>query len=215
MSDAQQPQQPCGQQPQQPYGEQPQQPYGQQPYGQQPYGQQPYGQQPYAVPLGRSVPTGPDGRPPLWAPWYGIGPVQAYARYWKKYVRFDGRASRSEFWWVYLWNVAISVVLGAIWGIGFAQSGRETYVTPTGAETVVSEPSVLFLVMGYVGSLWGLSILLPSIALAWRRLHDANLAGPFFFFGLIPFFGGIALIVFYLLGPNPRGARFDRPEGAR
>ncbi|QCR45166.1 DUF805 domain-containing protein [Curtobacterium sp. SGAir0471] len=163
----------------------------------------------------RTAPVGPDGRPPLWAPWYGIGPVQAYARYWKKYVRFDGRASRSEFWWVYLWNVAISVVLGVIWGIGFAQSGRETYVTPTGAETVVSEPSVLFLVMGYVGSLWGLSILLPSIALAWRRLHDANLAGPFFFFGLIPFFGGIALIVFYLLGPNPRGARFDRLEGAR
>ena len=173
-----------------------------------PYQQQRFGAAP-------SAPAGPDGRPPLWAPWYGIGFVQAYARFWKKYVRFDGRASRSEFWWVYLWNVAIAVVLGAVWGIGFAASGRETYVTPTGVETVVSEPSALYLIMGYVMLLWLLAILLPSLALAWRRLHDANLAGPFFFLGLVPFFGSIALLVFYLLESKPEGARFDRPEGSR
>ncbi|MDT0211890.1 DUF805 domain-containing protein [Curtobacterium sp. BRD11] len=184
------------------------------------YQQTQYDQPPQFRPQGqalyeRSAPVGPDGRPPLWAPWYGIGFVQAHARYWRKYVRFDGRASRSEFWWVYLWNVAISVVLGAIWGIGFAQSGRETYVTPSGVETVVSEPSALFFIMGYVGTLWMLVIVLPSIALAWRRLHDANLAGPFFFLGLVPFFGGIALLVFTLLDSKPAGARFDRPEGSR
>ncbi|MBP1302367.1 DUF805 domain-containing protein [Curtobacterium sp. 1310] len=196
-------------------------PQYQQPQYQQPqYQQTQYDQPPQFRPQGqalfeRSAPVGPDGRPPLWAPWYGIGFVQAYARYWRKYVRFDGRASRSEFWWVYLWNVAISVVLGAIWGIGFAQSGRETYVTPSGVETVVSEPSALFFIMGYVGSLWMLVIVLPSIALAWRRLHDANLAGPFFFLGLVPFFGGIALLVFTLLDSKPAGARFDRPEGSR
>ncbi len=102
-------------------------------------------------------------------------------------------------------------------GIGFAQSGRETYVTPSGVETVVSEPSALFFIMGYVGSLWMLVIVLPRSPWRGDACTDANLAGPFFFLGLVPFFGGIALLVFTLLDSKPAGARFgpNPPGGGR
>src|SRR6218665_2902761 len=40
---------------------------------------------------------------PLWAPLYGATMRQAWTRFWKKYATFSGRASRSEFWFAYLW----------------------------------------------------------------------------------------------------------------
>ena len=54
----------------------------------------------------------PYGQPPLWAPWYGIPFPQAFLRFWQKYVRFDGRASRSEFWIWALWYVIGNIATG-------------------------------------------------------------------------------------------------------
>ncbi|WNY34782.1 hypothetical protein Q9Q99_06270 [Curtobacterium flaccumfaciens] len=83
--------------PRDPYRQQPGQ-SGQQPWGQP--GQQPPGQ--YGQP-GPGQPSGGRSEPPLWAPWYGIPFPQAFLRFWKKYVRFDGRASQSEYWFWALW----------------------------------------------------------------------------------------------------------------
>nr|WP_255529520.1 DUF805 domain-containing protein [Leucobacter edaphi] len=55
----------------------------------------------------------------------------------------------------------------------------------------------------------GLGLLLPTIALIWRRLHDANFPGPLYFLGLIPMIGPLVLLVFMFLSPNPSGRRFD------
>ena len=57
---------------------------------------------------------------------------------------------------------------------------------------------------------WALAIVVPSLALIWRRLHDTNRSGGYFFLALIPFVGSIILLVFMLLDSNPAGARFDR-----
>jgi uncharacterized membrane protein YhaH (DUF805 family) len=57
-------------------------------------------------------------------------------------------------------------------------------------------------------ALWGLATLVPSLALGWRRLHDANLSGALW---IIALFIGVAGIVFGLLPSNPQGARYDRP----
>ena len=59
-------------------------------------------------------------------------------------------------------------------------------------------------------TLWALATFIPWLALSWRRLHDTNRSGGWWFIGLIPFVGGIILLVFFLLPPNPEGARFDR-----
>lgn len=54
---------------------------------------------------------------------------------------------------------------------------------------------------------------MPSLALTVRRLHDVNMSGWMVLLGLIPFFGGIVLLVFMLLPPKPEGTRFDVPAG--
>jgi len=53
-------------------------------------------------------------------------------------------------------------------------------------------------------------MIVPSIAVAIRRLHDTNKTGWFLLLGLIPFVGAIILLVFYIMegtnGPNEYGA---------
>jgi uncharacterized membrane protein YhaH (DUF805 family) len=135
---------------------------------------------------------------PLDQPLYGASFGEAIRRFFKKYADFTGRASRSEFWWWYLF----AIIIGAVYGILLSTLGT------AGNGGSGLGPFGWVLVVLY--SLWGLAILVPSLALIWRRLHDANLAGPFLFLGFIPFVGWIILLVFYLLPSKPEGARFDR-----
>ncbi|WP_258368708.1 DUF805 domain-containing protein [Curtobacterium sp. MCBD17_030] len=204
---------PYGQQPthQPPYGQQPsgqptqQPPYGQQApyaqpgqYGQQsPYGQpgQPgqsgqYGQQPgqFAQPQSYGQQPVAQGEPPLWAPWYGIPFPKAFTRFWKKYVRFDGRASRSEFWFWALW-----------WAIG--------NIVTNLIDTVIggSDSNV-------VGGLWALATLVGFIALTVRRLHDVNFSGLLALLFIIPPIGVLFAIVIGCIPSVREGARFDQPN---
>lgn len=140
---------------------------------------------------------------PLWQPLYGASFGEAVRRFFRKYSDFTGRASRSEFWWWWLLSVAIGIVfeillltLGSVGGVTNSDGSRGL------------GPIAWILLVAYL--MWVVVIVVPSIALIWRRLHDADLAGPFFFLGFIPFVGGIILLVFYLLPSKPEGARFDR-----
>lgn len=80
-----------------------------------------------------------------------------------KYAAFEGRASRSEFWWFFLFTVLASAASG-----------------------MVSE---------ILSGLFSLGVLLPSLAVGARRLHDVNRSGWFLFLWLIPIIGWIVLIV--------------------
>jgi len=53
-------------------------------------------------------PTDPD------LPLYGASPLTAYARFWKRYVVFSGRASLSEYWWTVLLSAIVATVLGVL-----------------------------------------------------------------------------------------------------
>jgi uncharacterized membrane protein YhaH (DUF805 family) len=196
-----------------PDGAQPgQPPYGQQHYGQPPYGQQPYGQPTYGRPSSASyapvqappIPLGDDGAPPLWAPWYGAGPLDAVTRFWTKYARFDGRASRSEYWW---WALANAVVYLVLYAIGIVVL---TTTSTTDAYGVSTPGSAWLAVPGIAIGLWWLATIVPGIALIVRRLHDGGLVGWFLFLLFVPF-GSIAILVMTIMEPKPEGARFDRP----
>jgi uncharacterized membrane protein YhaH (DUF805 family) len=137
---------------------------------------------------------------PLEAPLRGASFGQAFIRFWKKYVIFHGRASRSEFWWWFLANVIISALLS---GISYT-FGSPMVINESGVPVVVYSAAQI----PYF--LWGLATLIPWLALSWRRLHDTNRPGAWWFIGLIPFVGWIILLVFFLLPPDPAGTRFDR-----
>jgi uncharacterized membrane protein YhaH (DUF805 family) len=78
---------------------------------------------------------------------------------------------------------------------------------------------VLDQVANILGTLYGLAVLVPSLAVGARRLHDIGKSGWWLLIGLIPFVGGIILIVLTCLdseagsnkyGPNPKG---NNPTG--
>lgn len=168
---------------------------------------------PYSQQQQQPAPTGPGGEPPLWAPYYGISFPKAFSRFFKKYVRFDGRASRSEYWWWYLWSAIIGTVGSIISGILTAATGTTTTTSSSsyvGVSTMSTNP-----VAGVPIWIIGLALIIPTLALIVRRLHDANLSGLLALLLLIPFLGPIAVFVMMFLPSDPAGSRFDRPEGAR
>jgi uncharacterized membrane protein YhaH (DUF805 family) len=183
---------------------------------QNPYpSQDPYGQQPAAghtPQYGAPAPTGPGGEPPLWAPWYGISFPKAVRRFFKKYARFDGRASRSEYWWWVLANGIVGVVFYAVLLAIIISSGTmTTSSSATGVQASTNSTSPFIAIPVVLWGLWWLATIVPNLALGWRRLHDANLAGPFWFLSFVPGVGGIVVLVLMLLPSSPAGQRFDQP----
>lgn len=145
-------------------------------------------------------------RVPLWAPYYRASFGEAFIRYWKKYARFDGRASRSEYWW---WALADALIVFGLYLVVLAGAMVGSRVDSEGSFT--PGPGIAVGVILLVG--WWLATVVPGLALAARRLHDVDLSGLFLLLLLIPSLGGFAILVMTLLPPNPRGARFDRPDG--
>jgi uncharacterized membrane protein YhaH (DUF805 family) len=106
-----------------------------------------------------------------------------------KYADFDGRARRSEYWYYVLCNYIVIFLLAMI---ASAMSGYG------------------FILVG----IYLLAIIVPSIAMVVRRLHDVGKSGAFYFIALIPIIGGIWLFVLLVTdsdygpnqyGPNPKG----------
>ena len=100
------------------------------------------------------------------------------------YATFSGRARRKEYWTFGLVNAAILIALFTA-----------ITITAGGGHS----PLILSIVYG----VFALLILLPSIAVMVRRLHDTDRSGWWFWISLIPAIGGIVLLVFTLLDGNP------------
>jgi uncharacterized membrane protein YhaH (DUF805 family) len=69
--------------------------------------------------------------------------------------------------------------------------------------------------VGVLSGIYSLSIIIPSIAVGIRRLHDTDRTGWWCLIGFVPLIGAIVLLIFFLLdstpgtnrfGPNPKGA---------
>lgn len=111
----------------------------------------------------------------------------------KNYAVFNGRAPRQEYWMFVLINLIIGSVLGVI-----------------DATAGLAGPGY-----GVLSGIYSLVVLIPSIAVAVRRLHDADRSGLWFLLVFVPVIGSIALIVFLVqdghsganqYGEDPRAA---------
>lgn len=92
------------------------------------------------------------------------------------YLDFAGKATRKQFWLFVLWTFIVFFVLGLVFGLfGLGKTGA------------------IILNVGY------LAILLPSLGIAARRLRDGGFSPWLLLLGLIPFIGGLVLLVLYLL----------------
>lgn len=123
--------------------------------------------------------------------------VSAVKSYFKNYIKFDGRASRSEYWWIVLFNVLVSIAISIL-------TGGTTMDTETGKMIQTTSYKI-------VSSLWNLATFLPALGLGIRRLHDIDKSGWWLLLSLIPIVGWIILLIWYLKDSDPAGARFDGP----
>ncbi|GAB3916497.1 hypothetical protein GCM10027613_15020 [Microlunatus endophyticus] len=160
------------------------------------------------MPYGQSSfkPVGDPGTLDL--PWYGIGFGQAIKRAFQKYVRFDGRASRSEFWWFYLFNALVGFVLSIpseIVNISQSVSAASNGTTPHLGTVYLAQIPVY---------IWTLAVLLPTLGITWRRLHDTNRSGAWWFLNFACGIGGIVPLIMCIMDSNPEGQRFDRVQNA-
>lgn len=139
---------------------------------------------------------------PLYPPLYGASFGQAVKRFFKKYAVFSGRASRSEYWWCWLFGVLVNAVFFLIGSL----TGTSSVDTTSGG---FSAESLGNPVVTVIQSIWSLAILVPGFALLFRRLHDTNRSGWWWFIVFVPIAGPIILLVFVLGASRPEGARFD------
>jgi uncharacterized membrane protein YhaH (DUF805 family) len=117
----------------------------------------------------------------------------------QRYAKFDGRAGRAEFWWYALATWLLFIALWIVTAVFFA---------------IATALGVIAVIVTFGLSL---AVIIPSIAVAIRRLHDTNKSGLWLLITFIPF-GGIVLIVFYAMegtnGPNDHGAAAEPPAVA-
>jgi len=111
----------------------------------------------------------------------------------KNYAKFDGRASRSEYWW--FWLFEIIVLAGSM-------------VLTLGDGIIANIGGLIYIVAA-------LGMFLPSLGLLFRRLHDTDRSAWWILISLIPLVGGIVLLVFTVLDGTPGPNKFGPRPGAR
>jgi uncharacterized membrane protein YhaH (DUF805 family) len=113
----------------------------------------------------------------------------------KKYADFTGRAQRAEYWYFALFYILFFIVLALIDG----RVGAFNHAMG----------------VGFLSGVFALAMLIPSLAVTVRRLHDTSRSGWWILISLIPLIGGIVLLVFACqdsapgdnaYGPNPKAA---------
>ena len=100
-----------------------------------------------------------------------------YIEVLKKYAVFSGRARRKEYWMFVLFYIIFGIILGIIEGI--------------------------IGISGILTGLYCLALLIPSIAVSVRRLHDIGRTGWWVLICLVPIVGSIVLLIFMLLDSQP------------
>ncbi len=107
-----------------------------------------------------------------------------YIKVLQNYAVFSGRARRKEYWMFVLFNMIVSIALAVI-------------------EGVIGGPGIAVII-------YSLAVMIPSIAVAVRRLHDTSRSGWWIFITLIPLIGSIVILIFLVLdsaeGDNDYGA---------
>jgi len=100
-----------------------------------------------------------------------------------KYAEFGGRAGRPEFWWFTLFSLIVGSALGTL------------NVATTNVSTVGAVTGSTLMVGSSLAGLWSIATLLPSLAVAVRRLRDTGREWTQLFWILLPIAGAIVLII--------------------
>lgn len=124
--------------------------------------------------------------------------METYLRPWKKYADFHGRATRSEYWTFVLINYLVLFAL--VYGSILSDGGMSEY------QEYQTDPSLDLWFFLYLG--FAMAVLIPTVAVAVRRLHDTGKSGFWYFICFVPLIGGLALLFFMLQDSQPEDNQF-------
>jgi len=105
-----------------------------------------------------------------------------YLMAFKKYAKFSDRSRRKEYWYFVLFNFIVSFAIGFIDGLIMIARGIDAESSP----------------IGPFSAIYTLIALIPTIALATRRLHDTGRSGWWQLLVLLPVLGWLVLLYFYV-----------------
>lgn len=129
---------------------------------------------------------------------------------YRRYADFSGRSQRKEYWMFALFQFIVAMVLVAVMFAGGFGSVNEM--------TGQAEPGALFYIGIGLLVIFGLGSIIPSLAVGVRRFHDQDKSGWFLLLQLIPYVGGLIVLVFMCLdgtrGPNRFGPDPKDPTSA-
>lgn len=113
-----------------------------------------------------------------------------------KFATFDGRATRSEFWWFYLFAVLVGFV-------GYVPILILTLIGASSNDGVISSIfTILTVIFWIVWLIVVVALYIPLLAVGSRRLHDRGQSGWLQLLYLVPC-GNIVLIVFFVMEGTP------------
>ena len=99
-------------------------------------------------------------------------------------IDFKGRPSRSQYWYFSLYYLILAIAAGILDGILFG---------------------------GILGMLLSLGLLLPSLELTVRRIHDLGKPWFWLLISLVPFIGGIALLIWFCMPGETKANQWGEP----
>jgi uncharacterized membrane protein YhaH (DUF805 family) len=126
-----------------------------------------------------------------------MGFTEAIASGFANYANFSGRAQRSAYWWWALFTALVSLVTQAL----------DTALRPG----PVSYSSYGGATVGVISGIVGLLLIIPSLAVLVRRLHDTDRSGWWWFILIIPVIGWLAMIYFLVSAGTPGPNRYGPP----
>ena len=136
---------------------------------------------------GRSAQT-----PNYYGTYPGPGFLEAVGICFRKYLTFSGRARRSEYWYfrLFCWLVDIILLILAAAFSGTAMSG----------------------IFGLLLLVFGMIILLPGLAVSWRRMHDIGKSGMWNLILFAPCIGWILWLIYLTTDSDHRENEFGRSQ---
>ena len=108
--------------------------------------------------------------------------INAYKNFFKGYVDFTGRSTRSEYWWIWLTNMILLVPFYSVYFKALANPRNEATLMALGGIAII-----------YM--IFGIALFLPGLALTVRRLRDAGFHWALIFIIFIPMVGPLVLLV--------------------
>ncbi len=127
-----------------------------------------------------------------------MGFGEAIGAFYRGYFNFETRSSRSEYWWPKLFKTLVYFVIFMLMGIVAELFGG----VDTDQGDIVVGIAVIALFLFYIINI------IPNIAVAVRRFHDQNQSGWMFLLSLIPYVGGLIVMIFMCIDGTHGENRF-------